>query len=71
MLKVTNSIYTRDKHVQIMLTFLIIGTVVVWCHSFTKLIDIGGKFTADSLLNILLYIVYFYLLFYSSYILRR
>jgi uncharacterized membrane protein len=70
MLKVTNSIYTRGKLVQIVLTFLIIGIVVVWCHSFTKLIGAGGKSIAGLLSNILLYFVSFYLLFYSLYILH-
>jgi hypothetical protein len=41
------------------------------CHSFTKLIWTRGKFTTGSLLNILFCFVSFYLLFYSSYILRR
>jgi hypothetical protein len=54
-----------------MLNFLILGIVVIWCHSFTKLTSVGGKYTAGSLLNFLLYFVPFYLLFYSSYILRR
>jgi hypothetical protein len=70
MLKVANFIHTRGKLVQIMLTFLIIGIAVIWCHSFTKLTSAGGKSTASSLLNILLCFISFYLLFYSSYILH-
>jgi hypothetical protein len=49
LLKVANSIYTRDKLVQIERTFHILGIAVIWCHSFTKLTGIGGKGTADSL----------------------
>jgi hypothetical protein len=71
MLKLANSIHTRGKLVQIVLTFLIISTAVIWCHSFTKLTSVGGKFTAGSFLNVLLCFVSFYLLFYSSYIIRR
>jgi hypothetical protein len=71
MLKVANLFHTRGKLAQIVLTFLIISIVVIWCRSFTKLTSAGGKFTADLLLNILLYFVFFYLLFYSSYILHR
>jgi hypothetical protein len=71
MLKLANSIHTRGKLVQIVLTFLIIGTTVIWCHSFTKLTGVGGKSTAGLFLNVLLCFVSFYLLFYSSYIIRR
>jgi hypothetical protein len=53
------------------LTFLIIGIAVIWCHSFTKPTSAGGKYTAGSLLNFLLCLVSFYLLFYSSYILHK
>jgi hypothetical protein len=53
-----------------MLTFLILGIVVIWCHSFTILTGAEGKCTAGSLLNFLLYFVPFYLLFNSSYILH-
>jgi hypothetical protein len=53
------------------ITFLIIGITVIWCHSFTKLADVGGKSTTVSLLNFLLCFISFYLLFYLSYILRR
>jgi hypothetical protein len=28
-----------------MLTFLILGIVVIWCHSFTKLTGVRGKYT--------------------------
>jgi hypothetical protein len=49
-----------------MLTFLILVITIIWCHSFTKLTSARGK-----CLNFLLYFVPFYLLFYSSYILRR
>jgi hypothetical protein len=55
----------------IYVNFLIIGVTINWCHSFTKLIWTRGKFTTYSLLNILFCFVFFYLLFYSSYILRR
>jgi Ca2+/Na+ antiporter len=68
MLKVANSIHTRDKLVQIMLTFLIIGITVIWFHSFIKLTNAKEKCTIGLLLNILLCFVYLYLLFYSSYI---
>jgi hypothetical protein len=71
MLKVANSIHTRCKLVQIVLTFLVIGITVIWCHSFTKLTGAGGKSTSGLLLNILLCFVSFYLLFYSSYIFCR
>jgi hypothetical protein len=53
-----------------MLTFIIIGFPVIWCHSFTKLTGVEGKCIVGSLLNFLLCFVSFYLLFYSSYILR-
>jgi hypothetical protein len=48
------------------LTFLILGIAIIWCHYFTKLTCVGGKCTTCSL-----YFVHFYLLFYSSYIFRR
>jgi hypothetical protein len=41
LLKVANSILTRGKLVQIVLTFLILGITIIWCHSFTKLTDAG------------------------------
>jgi hypothetical protein len=31
------------------LTFLILGITIIWCHSFTKLTDAGGKCTTGSL----------------------
>jgi hypothetical protein len=71
MLKVVNSIHTRGKPVQIVLTFLIIGIAVIWCHYFTKLTGAKGKSTTGLLLNTLVCFISFYLLFYSSYILRR
>jgi hypothetical protein len=43
MLKLANSIHTRGKLIQIMLIFFIIGITIIWCHSFTKLTDVGGK----------------------------
>jgi hypothetical protein len=49
LLKVANSIHTRGKLVQIVLTFLILGIVVIWCHSFTKLTGVGEKCIAGSL----------------------
>jgi membrane glycosyltransferase len=72
LLQVANSIHTRDKLVQIVLTFLIFGIVVNWCNSFTKLIGAGGKCTTAGSLSklFLLYFEPLYLLIYSSYILR-
>jgi hypothetical protein len=32
-----------------MLTSLILGIAINWCHSFTKHIGVGGKFTTSSL----------------------
>jgi hypothetical protein len=68
LLKVANSIPIRDKLVQIMLTFLILGIAVIWCHSFTKFIGAEGKYTTGSLskfftllctfLSTLLFIIY-------------
>jgi hypothetical protein len=49
LLKVANSIYTRGKLVQIVLTSLILGITVIWCHSFTKLTGVEGKCTTGSL----------------------
>jgi hypothetical protein len=49
LLKVANYIHTRGKLVQIVLTFLILGIAVIWCHSFTKLTGAEGKFTVGSL----------------------
>jgi hypothetical protein len=54
-----------------MLTFLILCIIIIWCHSFTKLIGTEEKYIAASLLNFLLCFIYFYLLFYSSYIILR
>jgi hypothetical protein len=71
MLKVANSIHTRGRLIQIVLTFLIIGITIIWCHSFTKLAGARGKSTIGLLLNTLVYFIFFYLLFYSSYILCR
>jgi hypothetical protein len=34
-----------------MLTFLILGIIVIWCHSFTKVIGVGGKYTAAGSLS--------------------
>jgi hypothetical protein len=31
-----------------MLTFLILGIIVIWCHSFTKLTGARGKCESDS-----------------------
>jgi preprotein translocase subunit SecY len=31
------------------LTFLILGIVVIWCYSFTKVTGAGRKYIADSL----------------------
>jgi hypothetical protein len=53
------------------LAFFIIVIIIIWCHSFTKLTGVGGKSVAGLLLQILLCSVYFYLLFYSSYIICR
>jgi hypothetical protein len=47
MLKIANFIHTRGKLAQIVLTsvnFLIIGITIIWCHSFTKLTNVGAKF---------------------------
>jgi hypothetical protein len=53
------------------LTLLILGIAVIWCHSFTKLTGVEGKYTAaDSLSKFLLWFLPFYLLFYLSYIIR-
>jgi hypothetical protein len=41
----------RGKLVQIMLTFLILGIAIIWCHSFTKLTNAGGKCTATGSLS--------------------
>jgi hypothetical protein len=49
LLKVANSIHTRGKLVQIVLAFLILGIVINWCHSFTKLTGTWGKCTTGSL----------------------
>jgi hypothetical protein len=49
LLKVANSIHTRDKLVQIVLTFLILSITINLCHSFTKLIGASEKCTAGSL----------------------
>jgi hypothetical protein len=51
LLKVDNSIHTRGKLVQIVLTFLIVGITVIWCHSFTKLTGVGEKYTAAGSLS--------------------
>jgi hypothetical protein len=55
LLQVANSIHTRGKLVQIMLTFLILGIAVNWCHSFTKLIGAEGKCTVGGSLSKLVY----------------
>jgi hypothetical protein len=34
-----------------MLTFLILDIAVIWCHSFTKLIGVGGKCTSTGSLS--------------------
>jgi hypothetical protein len=34
-----------------MLTFLILGITIIWCHSFTKLIGTGGKCTVAGSLS--------------------
>jgi hypothetical protein len=34
-----------------MLTFLILGIAIIWCHSFTKLTGAGGKCTIASSLS--------------------
>jgi hypothetical protein len=53
-----------------MLTFLILGITVIWCHSFTKLTGVGRKCTAAGSLSKLFSLrLPFYILFYSSYIL--
>jgi hypothetical protein len=67
LLKVANFIHTRGKLVQIVLTVLMLGVTVNWCHS-TKLTGVGGKCTTGShsklftflytLLSILLLILY-------------
>jgi hypothetical protein len=49
LLKVANSIHTSGKLVQIVLTFLILGITIIWCHSLTKLTSAGGKCIAGSL----------------------
>jgi hypothetical protein len=55
------------------LTFLILGITVNWCHSFTKLTGTRGKCTATGLLSklFLLCFEHLYLFIYSSYILRN
>jgi hypothetical protein len=68
---VANSIHTRDKLVQIVLIFLILGIAIIWCHYFTKLTSAGKNAHQVHFLNFLLCFVHFHLLFYSSYILRR
>jgi hypothetical protein len=71
LLKVANCIHIREKLVQIVITFLILGIVVIWCHSFTKFISAGRNAQQQvHFLNILLWFVPSYLLFYLSYILR-
>jgi hypothetical protein len=70
--QVANFIHTRGKVVQIVLTFLNLGTAVNWCHSFTKLTGAGEKCTpADSLSKLLHCFEHLYLLIYSSYILSQ
>jgi hypothetical protein len=49
LLKVVNSIHTRGKLAQIVLTFLILDITVNWCHFFTKLIGARGKYATCSL----------------------
>jgi hypothetical protein len=49
LLKVANFIHTKGKKNQIVLTFLVLGNTVIWCHSFTKLTGAKGKCTAGLL----------------------
>jgi hypothetical protein len=49
LLKVANFIHTKGKKNQIVLTFLVLGNTVIWCHSFTKFTGAKGKCTAGSL----------------------
>jgi hypothetical protein len=43
LLKVANCIHIREKFVQIVLTFLILGITIIWCHSFTRFTDTERK----------------------------
>jgi hypothetical protein len=61
LLKVANCIHTGEKLVQIVLTFLILGIAVIWCHSFTKLTHDGGKCTSAGSLSKLFTLVYTFL----------
>jgi uncharacterized membrane protein YgcG len=51
LLKVANSIHTREKLAQIVITFVILGIIIIWCHSFTKLTSVGGKCTTAGSLS--------------------
>jgi hypothetical protein len=51
LLKVANYIHIREKLVQIVITFFILGIAVIWCHSFTKFISAGRKCTASGSLS--------------------
>jgi hypothetical protein len=54
-----------------MLTFLILGIVVNWCHYFTNLTNVGGKcITAGSVSKLFYFALNLCILFYSSYIFR-
>jgi hypothetical protein len=44
-----------------MLTFLILGIAVIWCHSFTKFTSTGGKCTAAGSLSKLFTLVCIFL----------
>jgi hypothetical protein len=55
LLKVANCIHIREKLVQIVLTFLILGIVVIWYHSFTKFTGAGRKCTVTGSLSKLFY----------------
>jgi hypothetical protein len=44
-----------------MLTFLILGITVIWCHSFTKLTGAGGKYTTAGSLSKLFTLFYTFL----------
>jgi hypothetical protein len=70
MLKVANSIHTRGKLVQIVLTFFIIDIVVIWCHSFTKLTGakekIHSRFTSKHFTLLCIFLSTLLLIVYPS-----